>query len=79
MAGSGINLANRIMDNADECQILISQTVYDILCDREKYMNSFNSYNAKIKHSIAIPVHQYIKEGIKYDYAIEFINQENSL
>lgn len=63
VAGSGINLASRIMDNADEGQILISQTVYDILCSREKYMGSFRSYNAKIKHSIEIPVHQYIKTG----------------
>jgi hypothetical protein len=63
VAGSGINFASRIMDNADEGQILISQTVYDILCSREKYMDSFRSYNAKIKHSIEIPVHQYIKTG----------------
>lgn len=61
VAGSGINLASRIMDIADEGQILISHAVYDILCSREKYMSSFRSYNAKIKHDIEIPVHQYIK------------------
>lgn len=60
VAGSGVNFASRIMDNADEGQILISETVYEILCAREKYMNLFKSYNAKIKHSITIPVHQYI-------------------
>jgi hypothetical protein len=65
VAGSGINFASRIMDIADEGQILISQTIYDILCAREKYMNLFKSYNAKIKHSIIIPVHQYIKGGLK--------------
>lgn len=65
VAGSGINFANRIMDNADEGQILISQTVYDLLYAREKYMNSFKSYNAPIKHGLKIPVHQYIKSGHK--------------
>lgn len=64
VAGSGINFASRIMDNADEGQILVSQVVYDILHDREKYMNSFKSYTATIKHGIKIPVHQYIKEGL---------------
>lgn len=63
VAGSGINIASRIMDNADKGQILISQSVYDILYAREKYMDSFNSYNAPIKHDIKIPVHQYVKSG----------------
>ncbi|MDO9028241.1 MAG: adenylate/guanylate cyclase domain-containing protein [Candidatus Roizmanbacteria bacterium] len=65
VAGSGINFASRIMDNADEGQILVSQTVYDILYAREKYMNSFRSYNATIKHDLKIPVHQYIKSEHK--------------
>lgn len=63
VAGSGINLASRIMDNADEGQVLVSQAVYDILCAREKYMGSFKSYNATIKHGLQIPVHQYVKAG----------------
>ncbi|MBM2838431.1 MAG: hypothetical protein HW415_1056 [Deltaproteobacteria bacterium] len=64
VAGSGINFASRIMDNADEGQILVSTVVYDILQAREKYMSSFKSYTATIKHGIKIPVYQYIKEGL---------------
>lgn len=64
VAGSGINFASRIMDNADEGQILVSQAVYDILHYREKYMNSFKSYTATVKHDTEIHVHQYIKEGL---------------
>lgn len=63
VAGSGINLASRIMDNADGGQILVSQAVYDILHVREKYTDAFKSYSATIKHGIEIPVHQYIKDG----------------
>lgn len=64
VAGSGINFASRVMDNADAGQILISETVHDILHARETYMDSFKSYTATIKHGIKIPVHQFIKEGI---------------
>ncbi len=64
VAGSGINFASRIMDNADEGQILVGQAVYDILRDREHYMGSFKSYNPTIKHGIKIPVYQYIEEGL---------------
>lgn len=61
VAGSGINYASRVMDYADKGQILIGQAVYDILCAREKYMGSFRSYKAKIKHGLEIPVHQFIQ------------------
>lgn len=64
VAGSGINFASRVMDNADEGQILVSEAVHDILHFRERYMDSFKSYTATIKHGIKIPVHQYVKEGI---------------
>ena len=64
VAGSGINIASRVMDNADGGQILVSESVYDILHSREKYIQSFKSYTATIKHGIKIPVHQYINKGI---------------
>ena len=64
VAGSGINYCSRIMDQADEGQILLGQPVYDILKDREKYMVSFRSYEATIKHNIKIPIHQYIEKNI---------------
>ena len=63
VAGSGVNIASRIMDNADGNQILISESVYNILYARENYMDSFRRYEATIKHEKKIPVYQYIKEG----------------
>ena len=52
VAGAGISMAQRIMDQADGCQILIGQTVYEILQHREKYLNAFKKYQAKGKHGI---------------------------
>ncbi len=81
IAGSGINFASRIMDNADEGQeIFVSGTVYDVLNAREKYMDSFRSYNATIKHGLTTPVHQYIKKdhiGLNTNVPVKPIKQES--
>jgi len=63
VAGAGINLAKRIMDNADGGQILVGGTVYEVLRARENYMDSFKGHNASGKHGIQFSVYQYIKEG----------------
>jgi len=60
IAGAGINLAARIMSVADGNQILVGQSVYDVLSYREKYMKLFRSYVATVKHNVKIPVHQLI-------------------
>ncbi len=60
IAGNGINMAARVMSKADESQILIGRTVYDNLCSRERYMNDFRRFNAKVKHGLQIEVYQYI-------------------
>jgi len=59
VAGAGINNAQRIMSTADGRQLMAGQTVYEILSQREKYMNSFREYSAKIKHDLIISVYQY--------------------
>ena len=63
VAGAGISIAQRIMSNADADQILISQSVYDVLRQREVYMSAFRSFTAKDKHGASIPVYQLLVEG----------------
>jgi class 3 adenylate cyclase len=63
VAGTGINLAARVMGMADGGQILVGQSVYDTLLNREQYMNAFRSYNARAKHDLWLPVYQYVRNG----------------
>ncbi len=58
VAGSGINLAQRIMSLASGSQILVSQSVYDRLSNREKYINRFREFKAAVKHSLIVNVYQ---------------------
>ncbi len=64
IAGSGINFANRIMNQSSVSQILISGTVHERLKQREKYKGLFKDYIATIKHGHRITVYQYIKSGL---------------
>jgi class 3 adenylate cyclase len=64
-AGAGINMANRIMEKADGGQILVSETTYDILKTREKYIGHYRGYQTKSKHGQVFNVYQYIGEGHK--------------
>jgi hypothetical protein len=66
IAGSGINLAQRIMNIGDGGNILVGQTVYEKLVQREKYHDSFHKYYAQIKHSESLIVYQYLNK--KYAY-----------
>jgi class 3 adenylate cyclase len=63
MAGSGINVAQRVMDSADGNQILVSTRVHETLRDRKKYMGMFRGYSATTKHGLSVPVYQLVKEG----------------
>lgn len=66
LAGDGINTAQRVMSFADGNQILIGQTVYDILKRREKYQGKFKEFSTKDKHGTPIKVYQYLpNEGPK--------------
>lgn len=60
VAGAGINMAQRIMSQADGGQVLVGHSVFEVLQNREAYMDTFRSFTAKGKHSIQFPVHQYI-------------------
>jgi hypothetical protein len=65
IAGYGINTAQRIMGLADGNQILVGQSVFDILHARESYMPFFTSFQATVKHGEPLWVYQYI-DGSKF-------------
>jgi len=62
VAGAGINEAQRIMNVADPSQLMVGQTVFDTLRQRERYMKSFRMHTVKIKHDAMISVYQYVGE-----------------
>jgi len=66
LAGNGINMASRIMYQADGNQILVGPTVYDDLQSRARYEHSFRSYNAMVKHGKEISVHQFVAAAHPY-------------
>lgn len=63
VAGTGINMAQRIMGYADGGQILVSQTVFNQLEWRESYISRFTQFQATFKHGINSPVYQYINQA----------------
>lgn len=67
VAGSGINIAQRIMDKSDKSAVLLGTQVYNELQVRGKYIGKFKKYSAAtIKHGETIDIYQLILEG--YDY-----------
>lgn len=66
ISGSGINYAARIEGLCDKNQILVGNSVYEKLVQREKYMNSFISYDTTVKHGVALQVHQYVNANLDY-------------
>jgi len=72
MAGAGISLAARIMDLADGRQVLVSQTVYDRLRGRERYMQAFRGYRAVVKHRNAFMVFQYLSDDVDTNVPEQF-------
>lgn len=63
VAGAGIALAQRIMDQADAAQILVGSIVFDTLSKRERYFSKFRTYDAKDKHGSKFSVYQYLDEN----------------
>lgn len=63
IAGAGISMASRIMGMADGNQILVGESVFDTLRYREQYMTSFRPFSATVKHSIQIPIYQFVEDG----------------
>lgn len=58
IAGSGITLAQRIMNETDPSQIFVSETVYAKIHYWEKYMSAFKRYFITTKHAETIAVYQ---------------------
>lgn len=63
VAGSGINVAQRVMDSADGNQIVLSTRVHENLRERRDYRGWFRSYRATTKHGERVPVYQFVKDG----------------
>jgi hypothetical protein len=59
VSGSGINFAARILSLCDANQILVSNSVFDKLVQREKYITSFKNYIGEVKHGVKLSVYQY--------------------
>ena len=66
VSGSGINNASRIEGLCDPMQILVGNSVYEKLVQREKYMNSFQNYSAEVKHGLLLEVHQFKNMKLTY-------------
>lgn len=62
LAGDGINTSQRLMSFANGNQILVGQTVFDVLKRREKYQGKFKEYSSKDKHGTSISIYQYLPD-----------------
>jgi class 3 adenylate cyclase len=79
VAGAGISMAQRIVDQADAGQILVGQTVYEVLRHREKYYEAFRPFSGRGKHGITFPVYQFIgeSEGLNADAPSAFAAKQS--
>lgn len=66
ISGSGINYAARFESLADQSQILVGNTVFDKLVQRERYIDSFVSFSTVIKHGEPLNVYQYKNEKLNF-------------
>jgi hypothetical protein len=66
ISGFGINCASRILSLCDPNQIIVGNTVYEKLVQREKYMNSFSTYTGNVKHNLSLRVHQYLNKDFHF-------------
>jgi class 3 adenylate cyclase len=65
VAGAGISMAQRVMDNADGGQVLVGATVYETLRHREHYMSNWRSFTGRGKHGTTFPVYQFVSKEAK--------------
>jgi len=63
VAGTGISMAQRIMDKADGGQILVGETVFQALSPRERYMSKFRRFDTFGKHGVSFAVYQFQSDG----------------
>ena len=71
LAGDGINTAQRIMSTAEPGKIMVSQSVYDMLNQRQKYMGKFKRGEFPIKHGKILVAYEY-----QYDPAKELAKRQ---
>ena len=67
VAGDTVNMAARVMDLADACQIFLTEKAHNLIADAIPRMDKqFRKYSqVVIKHDRTIDVYQYIGEGIE--------------
>jgi len=70
VAGAGINLAQRVMNTGDGNQILVGEPVYETLRYREKYMDAFETFDARAKHGIKLRVYQLVRPHPGLDISV---------
>ena len=63
LAGAGISLASRIMDKASGSQLLVGESVFDRLQQRQKYMGKFKLFSTVDKHGKPFSVYQFIEQN----------------
>jgi len=71
VAGTGITEAQRVMDQGEGGNILVGRTVYNHLCQREKYTGRFKGFPMMIKHNQKLEVYQFIDSSISYLNSVE--------
>jgi hypothetical protein len=66
IAGSGINMAQRIMDKSEDGIILVGEQVFQELRSRQRYLDAFRKYQTTIKHGETINLYQLFLSDIEY-------------
>jgi class 3 adenylate cyclase len=58
LAGAGINTAQRLMSMGDDGHVIVGQSVYEFLNQREAYFGTFRKLTATVKHGLALTGYQ---------------------
>ena len=66
VSGSGITIAQRVMNFSEASTITVGRSVYERLSQRQLYMEKFNKYSVEIKHNVPLDFYQYIDAGKKF-------------
>jgi uncharacterized protein YecT (DUF1311 family) len=64
LAGSGINQAQRLLTLADGGQIVVGHSAFQSLQGWDRYVESFRSFRAEVKHGVVLTAYQYIDERV---------------
>lgn len=60
VAGAGINFAQRIMNMAEDNQIIVGQSVYEKLVQRELYFERFIAKSSETKHKVPLRYYHFV-------------------